>query len=958
MSSSGSVPCYVQRRVTQSTARISPIYGTRTSSGMRAGVATALPAALLCHPVDGALRMDAMPSDVSPASFSLALDELQRLQDTPLAAPRTYLPVNHRRNQRVAHSEGGINEEHCCPCLRQRQQQQEEHISHNGTWPLPSPAASEGGAVMAPALQPTLPTNGKVKPEAAAATTAAAAATALSASSGYLATRYGPGHQPRHHHPTGSTVRQPSLSPPAPSPLPASPSPSSQSPLPQQISPSSSIFTYANNHEQAWKGCDVASLFPSSSSSTSSSPFVNLTNLRRLPSAQLGTLLQACAAAGVSLRLSALQSYLDEVSRRAAATAVAASAPVSHLATGTTTATAAAAGGAGGAVVVRRGGEGNAVTVDLLTANDLVAALEGLARYNFQDLFRQPSQLQPQNQHRHQRQQQQHNFNPESAWAAPILNSFLITAIAASSADAPPASRRLVGPAVAAGSSSNGEGGGGSMNTTATPGSAQVAAAVTNSSSSRGRKANDDGDNDDINHCAEVRMDGKVPSSGSSSCTDSTDRPPLGATLDVDRVVQLPGLLVQLGVRPPLSWLQDFLVHCTTPVVRQMSGSQVLQLLPAVAELLLAAKQQQQQPLGKPLSWKHVPDVGVWWDALMDAWPPSSSSGFPGGVADELVGNEVANKAAAAGAVQPSTDSVTKLEVQCAVLYYAAQCDVSATQLKSEGSGEGSSGSYETFRAGQRRQQMNPAKPTMPLTTRLWYWAEAVLYDIAAALALFPTPSQPMQLIQQCRSSRSGNSSGSGEVSEAPSPPFQSSPPPPATAVAMALAALPDVMPSGVAVAWVSDPKGSGPLVLPVLLDAVEAAAAAGAGGGGGGLQQLPPGLLVELLAGLTRAGLHPGTCFLRRHALVLKRRSSELSPRLLLRAGQLYSRLGLAPSVGLRSVLRGAREALRREAVRQDRALRRQQRRSGSSSISDGSSSNLWQQHRKPRQQQRQWQQ
>ncbi|KXZ45428.1 hypothetical protein GPECTOR_55g334 [Gonium pectorale] len=215
--------------------------------------------------------------------------------------------------------------------------------------------------------------------------------------------------------------------------------------------------------------------------------------------------------------------------------------------------------------------------------------------------------------------------------------------------------------------------------------------------------------------------------------------------------------------------------------------------------------------------------------------------------------------------------------------------------------GDGPEGLSSSSSAGAR------AGAAGALADRFQGWVEAVLYDIAEIVVREQQMLQ-LQLQEEDRGKTAadsrGTAAGAGAGCSPPQVPLRQPPPtlpPPPGAVALALAALPGVMPA--AASWAAQPAGPGRCVLAVLLEYLQPR-----------LGELPGTLLAEMLRGLTDSGLHPGPRFLSRHALALKRRTEQLSPQQLVQAARDYRKLGMMTRGGLRAAIRAAREAIVRE--------------------------------------------
>ncbi|GIL42505.1 hypothetical protein Vafri_464 [Volvox africanus] len=824
------------------------------------------------HPAMGGLRLTEIPLDLEPVSFRLAVDELERLYEIPLIAPRVFQKVAHRRALAAA---GGPYAPAPAVAGVASAGTAAVRVAAAGAAALPSipptpqPAAgyTATGDVTCKATDVGVVAGGLPRASdlsAAESTTASApklhtGTAATGAFTGFLVSEHlGSRRAVMAIPPLGAIGLGEAV---VPGVLEPPPSPPSQ----QQIQDAE------GEAEAAESGQTVGPL------NTDPRDFPTL------PPHRLATLLLDCAARRAPLRISVLQAYVKQVSYMASE----------------------------------------------LTAEELVCALEGLSKYNFQSS--QPLAVSRSAGRRVSGgasntgsgiggSGQSGGSRPSSRWADSILKSLL-----------EPLVSELTTPSPAAGPAGSAPAGG-------NRGSGSSRSRSSNSSSSGSRSRSSSRSSKKWLDCY-----GKRSVEGPQS-----DLPKV-ASLEPCRVVQLTKVLVQLGISPPPDWMDGFL-YGSSHVVPRMSGGEVIELLELLAALSAAP-------------------AAAWWNVVLDSWPPTKPRTLPppppppppaaGGSGGECSSAEVAVTSSAGESALSRPRSVAAVTLSEGMASgsggggpFKTNHRIGATVRKS-GSGSGSGSGDEATGQGEACcpsdldvrsavlygiSRLGPPHGTdVPaLAARLPGWAQATLYDIARAVlvsghlawgapkgpygsragwssspppsgcgaaAAGPSAAHPVQKvgIYSFGAAEAGGPLSDGVATgsrrQTSAPPARAAPEP--RAIAQALAALPAVLPN--ASGWASEPSGPGSGVLAVLLAALEPR-----------LHELPPGLMVDLLRGLAASRLHPGPRFLTLHAMILKRGSTELTPRALLLAAKCYSKLGLALKGGLRVAVLRARKALR----------------------------------------------
>ncbi|GIL82559.1 hypothetical protein Vretimale_12014 [Volvox reticuliferus] len=810
------------------------------------------------------LRLTEIPLDLEPVSFQLAVDELERLYEIPLIAPRVFRKVARQRALAAAWelhasapSIAGVATSGPALAGAAAAGVAAAGLVAAGAAASPSispsqqlmacdtvtgdVACNDAGVVGVATGSPRASNRSAVESTTASTPTFHTCTAATGGLSGFLVSELGSRGAFRGVSPLGSTTATAVfgngvggvLQPPSPPPP------------PQQ-------------QQQQQDGEAAVEAEVAESSQTVESLNADPRDFPMLPPHRLATLLLDCAARRVPLRISVLQAYAKQVSYKASE----------------------------------------------LTAEEIVCALEGLSKYNFQSS--QPlavsrsgvagntgSRIGGNNRYDRTRR-------PSNQWADLILKSLLDPVVS---------ERTTPSPAVE---------------------QADSARANRNPGSSKG------------SHKSSRRSSGNTwpDRFGKGSVGGRQMGLPKVVSLEPSRFVQLTKVLVQLGISPPPDWMDGFL-YGSSHIVPRMNGSDVIEFLELLAALSAAPP-------------------AAWWNVALDSWPPTTPLPPPppppppaGGRGSDGDGAEAAVTSSAAeparsrfvvadvghpdGTASGSGDGWSKIN-RCV----SARKDRSAIN-DDAGYGDASRPSdldvrsavlYGISRLGKPHGAGVPA-----LAARLPGWARATLYDIARAvlvseyLAWGATAKEPYDSRDGWSSSPPFSSSGGAAAAviavrpargtgtrpvgaaEADAPMVEStttgskpqisiSPARPLAApaprvIAQALAALPAVLPN--ASSWVSEPSGHGSGVLAVLLTALEPH-----------LQELPPGLMLDLLRGLATSRVHPGPRFLVVHAMILKRSSTMLTPRELLLAARCYSKLGLTLKGGLRAAVLRALKALR----------------------------------------------
>ncbi|GLI70669.1 hypothetical protein VaNZ11_015608 [Volvox africanus] len=837
------------------------------------------------HPAMAGLRLTEIPLDLEPVSFRLAVDELERLYEIPLIAPRVFRKVAHQRALAAAGGRyasapavaGAVSEETAAvrvaaaaAALPSIPPVQQSGASYTATGDVTCKAADVGVVGVS---SPRASDLSAAESRTAYAPMLHTVTAATGAFSGFLVSELLRSRRAVMGIPSlGSTgvdeaVVLGVLEPP---PSPPSPSPPSRPPLPPPP-------------QQPIQDVEVEAEVAESGQTVDRQLNTDPRDFPMLPPHRLATLLLDCAARKVPLRISVLQAYVKQVSYMASE----------------------------------------------LTAEELVSALEGLSKYNFQSS--QPLMVSRTAGRRVSGGasntgsriggigQSGGRSGHSSRWADVILKSLLDPLVSERTTPSPAAGQADSAPAGGNRSSVRG-----SSNSSSSSGSGSGRTRGSSGSSSSNKW---------------------LDRFGKTSIEGPQSELPKVASLEPLRFVQLTQILVQLGISPPPDWMDGFL-YGSSHVVPRMSGSEVIELLALLAALSAAP-------------------AAAWWNVVLDSWAPTKPLPLPppppppppaGGSGGECSSAEVAVTSSGGESAGSGSRSVAAVTLSDAMAFGSGgggplktNHRVGAT-VRTTGNGSGDEAAChgrETCRLSDLDvrsailygiSRLGPPHGTgVPaLAARLPGWARATLYDIARAVLLsghlaWGTPKGPYG--SRAGWSSSPPPSGRGTAAAAPIavhsvrktgyfaigaaeagaplrdgaatsshsqiyvPLARAAPEP--HAIAQVLAALPAVLPN--ASGWASEPSWHGSGVLAVLLAALEPQ-----------LHELPPGLMVDLLRGLAASRLHPGPRFLTLHAMILKRCLAELTPRELLLAAKCYSKLGLSLKGGLRVAVLKARKALR----------------------------------------------